>query len=61
MTACLESSQRSKMDPVTSNWKLTVTDRRLMCASETTPRRMRSETSALGIRSIQGSLTAEET
>jgi len=30
MTACLESVQRSKMDPVTSTWKLTVTDRRLM-------------------------------
>jgi hypothetical protein len=30
MTPCLESAQRSKMDPVTSNWKLTVTDRRLM-------------------------------
>jgi hypothetical protein len=30
MTACLESTRQSKMDPVTSNWKLTVTDRRLM-------------------------------
>jgi hypothetical protein len=30
MTACLESTQQSKMDPITSTWKLTVTDRRLM-------------------------------
>jgi hypothetical protein len=30
MTACLESTQQSKMDPVTPSWKLTVTDRRLM-------------------------------
>jgi hypothetical protein len=30
MTACLESTQQSKMDPVTRTWKLTVTDRRLM-------------------------------
>jgi hypothetical protein len=30
MTASLESTQQSKMDPVTANWKLTVTDRRLM-------------------------------
>lgn len=30
MTACLESTRQSKMDPVTSNWKLTVNDRRLM-------------------------------
>jgi hypothetical protein len=30
MTACLESTQQSKMDPVTATWKLTVTDRRLM-------------------------------
>jgi hypothetical protein len=30
MTACLESAQQSKMDPVTPTWKLTVTDRRLM-------------------------------
>ena len=30
MTASLESAQQSKMDPVTSTWKLTVTDRRLM-------------------------------
>jgi hypothetical protein len=29
MTASLESARQSKMDPVTSNWKLTVTDRRL--------------------------------
>jgi hypothetical protein len=30
MTACLESTRQSKMGPVTSTWKLTVTDRRLM-------------------------------
>jgi hypothetical protein len=30
MTPCLESTQQSKMDPVASTWKLTVTDRRLM-------------------------------
>jgi len=30
MTACLESAWQSKMDPVSSTWKLTVTDRRLM-------------------------------
>jgi len=30
MTAGLESTQQSKMDPVTPSWKLTVTDRRLM-------------------------------
>ena len=30
MAASLESAQQSKMDPVTSTWKLTVTDRRLM-------------------------------
>ena len=30
MTASLESAQQSKMDPVISTWKLTVTDRRLM-------------------------------
>jgi hypothetical protein len=30
MTACLESTQQSKMDPVAPAWKLTVTDRRLM-------------------------------
>jgi hypothetical protein len=30
MTASLESTQQSKMDPVTATWKLTVTDRRLM-------------------------------
>ena len=30
MTGSLESAQQSKMDPVTSTWKLTVTDRRLM-------------------------------
>jgi hypothetical protein len=30
MTASLESTQQSKMDPVTRTWKLTVTDRRLM-------------------------------
>lgn len=30
MTACLESTRESKMDPVTSTWKLTVIDRRLM-------------------------------
>lgn len=30
MTASLESTQQSKMDPVTTTWKLTVTDRRLM-------------------------------
>ena len=30
MTACLESAQKSKMDPVAPSWKLSVTDRRLM-------------------------------
>jgi hypothetical protein len=30
MTAGLESTQQSKMDPVAPSWKLTVTDRRLM-------------------------------
>jgi hypothetical protein len=30
MTACLESTQQSKMEPVAPTWKLTVTDRRLM-------------------------------
>ena len=30
MTAVLESTQQSKMEPVTPSWKLTVTDRRLM-------------------------------
>ena len=30
MTACLESTQQSKMDPVIPAWTLTVTDRRLM-------------------------------
>jgi len=30
MTACLESAQKSKMDPIAPSWKLTVTDRRLM-------------------------------
>jgi hypothetical protein len=30
MTACVESTQRSKMDPDASTWKLTVTDRRLI-------------------------------
>jgi len=30
MTAGLESTQQSKMDPVTPAWTLTVTDRRLM-------------------------------
>jgi hypothetical protein len=30
MTASLESTQQSKMDPVTTTWKLTVTDRRLL-------------------------------
>jgi hypothetical protein len=30
MTARLESTQQSKMDPVTPTWTLTVTDRRLM-------------------------------
>jgi hypothetical protein len=30
MTGRLESTQQSKMDPVASSWKLTVTDRRLM-------------------------------
>jgi hypothetical protein len=30
MTAGLESTQQSKMDPVISVWTLTVTDRRLM-------------------------------
>jgi hypothetical protein len=30
MTAGLESTQKSKMDPVTPTWTLTVTDRRLM-------------------------------
>lgn len=30
MTAGLESTQQSKMDPITSTWTLTVTDRRLM-------------------------------
>jgi hypothetical protein len=30
MTAGLESTQQSKMDPVTPSWKLTVADRRLM-------------------------------
>jgi len=30
MTAGLESTQHSKMDPVTPAWTLTVTDRRLM-------------------------------
>ncbi len=30
MTAGLESTQQSKMDPVTAAWTLTVTDRRLM-------------------------------
>jgi hypothetical protein len=30
MTACLESARQSKMDPVSSSWRLTVTDRRLM-------------------------------
>jgi hypothetical protein len=30
MTAGLESTQQSKMEPVTPSWKLTVTDRRLM-------------------------------
>ena len=30
MTASLESTQQSKMDPVNPAWKLTVTDRRLL-------------------------------
>jgi hypothetical protein len=30
MTASLESTQQSKMDPVIPAWTLTVTDRRLM-------------------------------
>jgi hypothetical protein len=30
MTAGLESTQQSKMDPVAPSWKLSVTDRRLM-------------------------------
>jgi len=30
VTACLESAQQSKMDPVTPTWNLTVRDRRLM-------------------------------
>jgi hypothetical protein len=30
MTASLESSQQSRMDPVIATWKLTVTNRRLM-------------------------------
>ncbi len=30
MTAGLESTHKSKMDPVTPTWTLTVTDRRLM-------------------------------
>jgi len=30
MTAGLESTQQSKMDPIASTWTLTVTDRRLM-------------------------------
>jgi len=38
MTACLESNQQSKMDPVRSTWKLTVTDRRLMWLQKQHPR-----------------------
>jgi hypothetical protein len=30
MTAELESTEQSKMEPIIPNWKLTVTDRRLM-------------------------------
>ena len=30
MTAGLESTQQSKMDPITPGWKLTVSDRGLM-------------------------------
>ena len=30
MMARLESTQRSKMEPITPSWKLTVADRRLM-------------------------------
>lgn len=37
MTACLESAQQSKMDPVTFTWKLTVTDRRLMWLQKKRP------------------------
>lgn len=37
MTACLESAQQSKMDPVTPTWKLTVTDRRLMWLQKKRP------------------------
>jgi hypothetical protein len=38
MTASLESAQRAKMDPVTSTWKLSVTDRRLIWLQKQHPR-----------------------
>jgi hypothetical protein len=38
MTAGLESTQQSKMDPVAPRWKLTVTDRRLMWLQKRTPK-----------------------
>jgi len=37
MTASLESTQQSKMDPVSLSWNLTVTDRRLMWLQKTHP------------------------
>jgi hypothetical protein len=48
MTAGLESNQQSKMDPLASSWKLTVTDRRLMWLQKR-HLTLRAETSALGI------------
>jgi hypothetical protein len=38
MIARLESTQQSKMDPVTPTWTLTVTDRRLMWLQKQHPR-----------------------
>jgi len=38
MTAGLESTQQSRMDPVTPSWKLTVTDRRLMWLQKRHPK-----------------------
>jgi len=38
MTAGLDSTQQSKMDPVTPSWKLTVTDRRLMWLQKLHPK-----------------------
>lgn len=60
MTACLESTRQSKMDPV--HFRLdTYGDRPpAHVASETAPQRVRSQSPTLGIGSIQKCLTPGE-